>query len=52
MADEQQRADEAEVLSDYEARCLRAAYTDLFGQEYALTQQAAPSPVETSWATK
>lgn len=35
-------------IDDYEAACLRAAYADLFGQEYHLSQ-AAPTPVQPAW---
>lgn len=52
LTDEQQHEGEVEVVSEYEARCLRAAYSDLFGQEYGLIQQVTPSPVEPSWVTR
>lgn len=38
----------AEGLSDYEAECLRVAYSTLFGQEYALLQ-SPPGQAEPSW---
>lgn len=51
LADEEQDEASAVALSDHEAQCLRAAYEDLFGQEYTLTQVAL-SPIEPSWVVK
>lgn len=48
MEDEDTGSVQAEELSDYEVACLQAAYSDLFGQEYALTL-TTPSPAEPSW---